>query len=116
MDNPATWVAIIRTDGLALGLVIFGMVVTVWVVRWLLTHVVEPGTTKALLVADAHIDFLNQNTEATRAITNSVGQISAGVSMSGEKIDDIHNLLIVNRQGLTQAIVSQKESSGVHNG
>lgn len=102
MDDVTQWISIVRTDGLAIVLVLFGMAVTVWVVRWLLLHVVEPGTTKALKVADAHIDFLNQNTEATRAITNSVGQISAGISVSGDKIDDIHDLLIVKRQAIRE--------------
>ena len=106
MADIATWVGIVRTDGLAVGLVIFGMGVVVWVVRWVLINVVTPVTARTLLVADAHIDFLNQNTEATRAITSSVTQVAQVQNVHGEKLDDIHDLLIVRRRGVTQQQVS----------
>lgn len=102
-----TWVSIIRTDGLAVGFFIFVMVALVCVIRWLGRNVITPVTAKSLEAVDAHITFLNENTKATQANAIGVGQVLSTQTVHGEKIDDIHNLLIVRRAGVSQQQVSQ---------
>lgn len=124
MDDLAQWMAVIRTDGLAVGLVVFGMAVIVWVIQWTMTNVVRPATTKALLVADAHIEYLNENSEVARTGAQTLIRVADGVEHiskvnlntyekvadTREKVDDIHDLLIVRRQGVSQQQVSAADS------
>lgn len=101
------WFSFVRTDGLAVGLVVFGALVFVYVLRWLGSNVATPLTTTAVQMGTAHVEFLNENTKATQAIASSVGQVLTTQGVHGEKIDDIHNLLIVRRAGVSQQEIGQ---------
>lgn len=116
MTQVTEWVAVVRTDGLAVGLVVFGMAVTVWVIHWLMVNVLKPGTAKAMLMADAHIEYLNENSNIARAGAQTLTRVCDGLEYiskvntdTHEKVGDIHDLLIIRRQGVSQQQVSAND-------
>lgn len=109
MQDVVEWVKFIRTDGLAVGLVVFACIVFILVLRWLGSNVAKPLTNTAVQMGTAHVEFLNENTKATQAISSGVSQVISTQLAHGEKIGDIHELLVVRRAGVTQQQVSQND-------
>ncbi len=106
------WMDFIRTDGLAVGLVVSAVAIFIAMLRWLGTNVAKPLTAVAVNMGEAHIEFLNENTKATRdlavgaqAINTGVNQVLSTQVVHGEKISDIHDLFVVRRFGVSQSQV-----------
>ena len=120
MTSALQWANLIRTDGLAVTIVLFLMVVFVIVLRWIGTNVARPVTASSVAALNEHVNYLKESVLATKAIIAGVDLVKTDVSQVRAKIDiqseildssrdkicDLHDLLIVRRQGVTQQQVS----------
>ena len=127
MTSALQWANLIRTDGLAVTIVLFLMVVFVIVLRWIGTNVARPVTASSVAALNEHVNYLKESVIATKAIIAGVDLVKTDVRLvrakletqneildsSRDKICDLHDLLIVRRQGVTQQQVSAVDETHV---